>query len=125
MGFIPIILTMSAAIFLFFMAVNNAIKTKLKQIIELQEIMIAGMTKINPAITVSPGINSSVLTGIEKEYQHVKEAISDDNRELFEYNIKSPYANLKLIISQYNKLIGKKPYSFVAKLMGHQKILQN
>lgn len=122
MGFIPIILTMSAAIFLFFMAVNNAIKTKLKQIIELQEIMIAGLTKINPAITIASGITSSALAGIEKEYQQVKGNISAENKDLFEKNIKSPYANLKLIISQHNKLIERKPYSFVAQLMGHQKI---
>lgn len=122
MGFIPIILTMSAAIFLFFMAVNNAIKTKLKQIIELQAMMIAGLTKINPAITISTGITSSALAGIEKEYQRVKRDISAENKDLFEKSIKSPYANLKLIISQHNKLIERKPYSFVAQLMGHQKI---
>ncbi|MFC0261810.1 hypothetical protein [Fontibacter flavus] len=104
------------------MAVNNAIKTKLKQIIELQEIMIAGMTKINPAISLSPRIDSSVLAGIEKEYQQVRSKISDENKDIFKNNIKSPYSNLKLVISQYNKLIRKKPYSFVAKLMGHQTI---
>lgn len=117
MGFIPVILTMSAAIILFIMAVNNSLKSKKIQIREFQFQMLEGLKAFD--LTFMP--NKEIMPdNLSKIYQKVKKSLKEDQLVAFDKKVRKPYQQVKLLKSQYNQLISKKPYSFVAKLLGYQ-----
>ncbi len=122
MGFIPIILTLSAAIILFILAVNNAMKSKKTQAIKAQEACLIGFTKLNYQPHFTLGFESENLLQMERDFKSFKSELPADKRVPFDREVRSPYQRFRLTISQYNKLIKKKPYSFVASISGHQPI---
>lgn len=122
MGFIPIILTLSAAITLFILAVHNALKSKKSQVFKAQEAFSNGLTKLNYKPQFSFGLENNNLIEMEMAYKTAKSNQKPETQEQFDKEIKSPYQAFRMTILQYNKLIKKKPYSFVANITGHQPI---
>lgn len=122
MGFIPIILTLSAAITLFILAVHNALKSKKSQAIRAQEAFRMGLNKLNYQPEFTLGFERENLGLMEKAYMAIKSEIKPENKEPFDMQVRNPYQAFRVTISQYNKLIKKKPYSFVAIITGHQPI---
>jgi hypothetical protein len=110
---------MSAAIILFIMAVHNSLKSKKSQIQELQSLMIE---EIKALTGVNADENVADSEKLSKKFQQAKSAIKEPQKEEFDKKVRKPYQQIKLIKSQYNQLISKKPYSFVAKMMGHQPV---
>ncbi|MGY6741144.1 MAG: hypothetical protein ACXIUQ_00300 [Cecembia sp.] len=119
MGFIPIILTVSAAIILFIMAVHNSMKSKKSQIEGLQLSMEEG---IKTLIKDLSNFKLEDPKKLSETFQLAKNALEEDQKEDFHVKVRMPYQKIKLIKAQYNKLISRKPYSFVAKMMGHEPI---
>ena len=117
MGFIPIILTVSAAIILFFMAVHNYLNLKKSQIQGLQSEMINGFSGFDPDFKISPVSDWDWVT---KKYMELKKKHESDPKSGFDETLKKPFQQAKVLKAQYNKLISKKPYSFVALVMGHK-----
>lgn len=119
MGFIPIILTVSAAIILFIMAVHNSMKSKKSQIEGLQLSMVEGIKTLTKDFS---NITLEDPKKLSETFQLAKNALEENQKEDFHVKVRMPYQKIKLIKAQYNKLISKKPYSFVAKMMGHDPI---
>jgi hypothetical protein len=122
MGFIPIILTMGGAILLFFMAVNQTLIAKKSAILRLQTIVLEGFGQFGRKYALEPSIASSVLDQIDQGFRQLNGAGAFNKSEQFETQVKIPYRDLKVAIDKYNRLVKKKPYSFVARMMGHREI---
>jgi hypothetical protein len=122
MGYIPLIIILAAVVTLFFMVVNNTINSKKKAIIQYQNSIIEGLSKLGNNFNATPSIDMKTFGMIEVEYRKTKANLDDKNQNTFDKEVRLPYQALKLTKSQYNKLIAKKPYSFVAGLMGHKTI---
>jgi hypothetical protein len=120
MGFIPIILTLSAAIILFIMAVNNSLKIKKTQIQGIQSEMIKGFSEFDSDLNISSLTN---WDKVKEKYMELKKKHESGELSGFDETLKKPFQQAKILKSQYNGLISKKPYSFVAKLMGHRPLL--
>ncbi|KEO72371.1 hypothetical protein [Anditalea andensis] len=109
MGFIPIFLTLGGFVFLFTIVVSTSIKNKrkafdmsfdkLKESLSLKEDMIASRES---------------LVRLENEYLSKKEADRIPS--------KVALSQTKLYLFQYNRLLKKRPYSFVASLIGYHPI---
>ena len=115
MGFIPIILTLSAAIMLFIMAVHHSIKTKKSRMDELQSQMTTGIMELVKDTQIPSG-------DLSETFQLAKKNIKSGQEDEFHLRVRIPYQRIKLIRAEYNQLIAKKPYSFVAKIMNHKPI---
>jgi hypothetical protein len=122
MGYIPLIIILAAVVTLFFLVVNNTINSKKKAIIQYQNSIIEGLSKLGNHLNATPSTDMKTFGLIEVEYQKTKANLGEKNQKTFDKEVKLPYQALKLTKSQYNKLISKKPYSFVAGLMGHKTI---
>lgn len=122
MGFIPIILTMSGAILLFFMAVNQSFLAKKSMILKLQQGLLERLGNFGKEYAAMPDNTAVVLDHIDSGFQNLKNHFAGKEDVRFETEVKGPYRDLKVTIDQYNRLVKKKPYSFVAKLMGHKAI---
>ncbi|WP_291782249.1 hypothetical protein, partial [Cecembia sp.] len=107
----------SAAIILFIMAVHNSLKSKKSQIQELQLLMSEGIKTLTD---ISINEMPSDTQKLSEKFQLAKISITESQEEEFHQKVRKPYQQIKLIKSQYNQLIARKPYSFVAKIMGHQ-----
>ncbi|WP_245889615.1 hypothetical protein [Cecembia rubra] len=99
------------------MAVNNSLKSKKIQIQDFQFKMIEGLKEFDDSLKSNEAIKPDYISEI---YQRVKKNLQEDDFEAFENKVRRPYQQIKLLKSQFNKLISKKPYSFVATLMGHK-----
>jgi hypothetical protein len=119
MGFVPIILTVSAAIFLFMMAVHHSLKSKKNQIYTLREVMKAGLDEFQ---INNFHFENNDLEELSKAFKVAKESLNGKEDKKFDELVRRPFREIKLISAQYNQLISRKPYSFVANLMGHQSI---
>lgn len=117
MGFIPILLTLSAAIILFIMAVHNAMKSKKSQIENLAELMVKGLQGFSDNQISNDNTSSEDLSKI---FQSVKKGVKSNDETRFDLEVRKPYQQMKLLKSQYNQLLAKKPYSYVAQIMGHR-----
>jgi len=120
MGFIPIILTLSAAIILFFMAVNNYLKFKKTQIQGLHSEMIKSFSDFDSDLNIS---SLTDWDKVSEKYMELKKKQESDALSDFDEKLKKPFQQAKILKSQYNSLISKKPYSFVANMMGHKPLL--
>ena len=119
MGFIPVILNMSAAILLFILAVHNSLKSKKSQMEELRFSMEEGIKALTKDLS---GMNMKDTDELSEIFHTAKSALEESHQEAFHLKVRKPYQQIKLLKSQYNQLIARKPYSFVAKIMGHQPI---
>ncbi|WP_373494874.1 hypothetical protein [Aquiflexum sp.] len=122
MGYIPLIIILGAVVALFFMVVNNTLNAKKNAILQFQHSIFEGMAKLGNPINTKPEIDLKTFGLIEEEYRKTKANLRDEHNRIFEIEVKLPLQSLKLTKSHYNKLVVKKPYSFVASLMGHKTI---
>lgn len=122
MGFIPIILTMSGAILLFFMAVNQSFLAKKNTILKLQQELLERFRALGKDLAEQPDIATPIPDQIDDGFHFLRSHLAGKEDARFEREVKAPYRDMKVTIDQYNRLVKKKPYSFVAKLMGHKAI---
>jgi len=109
MGFIPIFLTLGGFIFLFVIVVSTSIKNKKK---EFQ----MSFDQLKASLNTKENLDASRenLTRLENLYLKKNEEERKSH--------KAELSQTKLHLFQYNRLLKKKPYSFVATLTGHQPI---
>lgn len=122
MGFIPIFITLGGAVMLFMMVVNITLKTKKNQVFNLQAKVLEELQKIGGESVIDLRINSNDTTALKATYMRVKNKLDDSEKAIFEKEIRKPFQTAKLIKSQYNELLKKRPYSTVAKLLGYSAI---
>lgn len=122
MGFIPILVTLGGALLLFFMVVNYHLKTKKNQIIQLQMDVYEGLVRLEHNEESSLVISGAELKNLDAKYASLKQGLKEKHLLVFENEVRQPYRRSKLSAAEYNKLIKTKPYSFVAKVMGHHPV---
>lgn len=111
MGFIPLFLTVGGACLLFFLTVKNAMQRKLN----FQRELLSKIGLDHPEIGLILGEIAdpdAVLESLRKSEKEKK--ISKKSLELIR--------QLKINKYQYNNLIKKAPYNWVAKISGFQPI---
>jgi hypothetical protein len=123
MGYLPIIITLSGFIGLFFLVVNQSPIAKKKAILEILQSLYDGLGKTDSNLQNPTDLQADTLQRIDGEYLRAKATLNGNTQTPFEKEIRPIYQSLKVTIAQYNKLIDKKPYSFVAKLMGHKPLV--
>ena len=109
MGFIPIFVTLGGFIFLFMIVVSTSIKNKKKQFQQSFEEL-----KNSLHITEELPATRDNLKYLENIYL--------DKKRSEPMPAKVELAQAKLHLFRYNRLLEKKPYSFVAALTGHRVI---
>jgi len=109
MGFIPIFLTLGGFIFLFIIVVSTSIKNK-KRDFE------ASFEKLKNSLHVSENLRP------DHENLSYLEGLYLQEKEEARRNKKANLSETKLHLFQYNRLLAKKPYSFVATLIGYHAI---
>lgn len=109
MGFIPIFLTLGGFIFLFIIVVSTSIKNKKKE-----------FEKSFDSLKESLGIKNYL--NADRENLSYLEGLHLHKMEAERQTSKVALSQTKLYLFQYNRLLKKKPYSFVATLTGHQPI---
>ena len=122
MGFIPIFITLGGAVMLFMMVVNITLKTKKNQVFNLQANVLEELQKIGGKGVMDLRLDSTDATALKAAYIQVKNNLGDNEKAIFEKEIKKPFQTAKLVKSQYNDLLKKRPYSIVAKLLGYNAI---
>lgn len=111
MGFIPLFLTVGGACLLFFLTVKNTMQRKLN----LQRELLSKLSLSHPELGLLLGEIAdpeSVLENLKKSNPQNK--VSKKSFELIR--------QMKINKHQYNTLIKKAPYNWVAKLSGFQAI---
>jgi len=111
MGFIPIFLTMGGAILLFFLTVKNTLQRK----VNLQKELLFKLKSLNPELGMILGEvqNPEELLSLVKS-QELKKGLGSKASDLIR--------EMKINRHQYNQLIKKAPYNWVAKTAGFQPI---
>lgn len=109
MGFIPIFVTLGGFVFLFIIVVSTSIKNKRLQFQQSFE-HLKNLLTVNEDL---PATRENLST-LEKVYLQNKQADPSQS--------KIALAQAKLHLYQYNTILKKKPYSFVAAMIGHQPI---
>ncbi|WP_200976170.1 hypothetical protein [Echinicola sp. 20G] len=107
MGFVPIFLTLGGFIFLFVLVVNHSIKSKKEQY-KAALAHLSSLLPNNKASEDTPSLEK-LASLIDKDKDKSSEILSS-------------FGKAKLLRHQYNELIKKSPYSFVAKVSGHNPI---
>lgn len=120
MGYLPIIITLSCFIGLFFLVVNQSLMAKKKSILQIQQAFFNELEKLETVHQKEVGLNPQIFKKIDEQYAKTKAENSRKSNSTFETEVRPIFHSLKITISQYNKLIEKKPYSFVAQVMGHR-----
>lgn len=111
MGYIPLFLTMGGACLLFFLTVKNSLLKKLN----LQKELGLQLSLAVPELTLGPGDHTNPDLLIEKLKNLT---LSLDKKEEALKLLRQMKVNRK----QYNDLIKKAPYNWVAKLGGFKEI---
>jgi hypothetical protein len=111
MGYIPLFITMGGACLLFFFTVKNSMQRKLN----FQRELLASISLDHPDI----GLIQGELADPDEVHLRLKKLSS--NQPLSEKNLEI-IRQLKVNRYQYNTLIQKAPYTWVAKLSNYQPI---
>lgn len=111
MGYIPLFLTVGGACLLFFLTVKNSLQKKLN----LQKELTAQLTMAFPEL----GISGFENLDTESIFENLK--ASGQKKSKVEEALKL-LRQLKINRLQYNQLIKKAPYNWVAKMSGFQEI---
>ena len=111
MGFIPLFLTVSGACMLFFLTVRNSLRTKLI----LQQNLLAQLGVAHPELGVTPG----KLLDLEEIQRILKNTAAE--KSIPQCSIEALRA-LKVNRHQFNALIKKAPYNWVATIGGFKAI---
>jgi len=111
MGFIPIFLTLGGAILLFFLTVKNTLQRKAN----LQKELLFKLKSLNPelGLVLESAQELEELSGLLKKQELTKSLASKASDLIRE---------MKINRHQYNQLIQKAPYNWVAKISGFQSI---
>lgn len=118
MGFIPIFITLGGSVLLFILVVRQGIKSKRSQFSQFCTETWAGLQSIK-----SEGNKSKPdFEELRKIYLEVKSKLKTEELTQFDNQVRKPFQQAKLIQSQHNLFIAKKPYSFVARLFGYRAI---
>lgn len=120
MGFIPIITTLSAAIILFFLTVNISLNSKKEKILNLQKEIIQALSHLGLLDDPLEVNQLNHLLKLRTIFTNAKAKVGKPKAAEFVESVQGPYRNLKLTLLQYNNIVEKRPYSFVAKVMGHK-----
>lgn len=111
MGFIPLFITAGGACLLFFLTVRNNLLRKLN----LQKELTANLNQSSPELGLVPGEIAKPEEILEKwKNQTPSKEITKDMGNILR--------ELKVNRYQYNQLIKKAPYNWVAKIGGFQPI---
>ncbi|UJP64596.1 hypothetical protein [Mongoliitalea daihaiensis] len=120
MGYIPFFLTLGGFIMLFFIVVNSTFKNKKQRLVWLSGQVFTIMYSLDNTLTQPTSEKlDEVHVAIESFRRH-KEDLKKANPEVFENELLPTIKSLKLAKAAYNQLLEEKPYSFIAKIMGHQ-----
>ncbi|MBT0812614.1 hypothetical protein KIH41_15100 [Litoribacter ruber] len=109
MGFIPIFLTLAGFVFLFYTVVENSLKNKQKAFEEKFYLL-------KERLAVQEHLKPTRANLVHLENIYLKKNPAEKEAA------KGPLSQSKLYLYQYNRLLAKKPYNFVAKISGRQSI---
>ena len=110
MGFIPIFLTMGGACLLFFLTVRNSMQRRLNRHYELRQELIQ-IQSLKELVNESNTVDD-----------FLKRGKSEGKKLKLDQNAATKIRELKINRLQYNQLIQKAPYNWVAKLSGFQRV---
>ena len=123
MGYLPIFLYLAGFILLFMLVVTNSFKSKKAQYFRALEELSERLGMFDSQVTGSTPLQGGVsLDDLEKHYSSVKSNVTSEQLALLEKSVKPMLGKAKLRLYWYNRLVQKKPYSFVARLMGYSAI---
>jgi hypothetical protein len=111
MGFIPLFITAGGACLLFFITVRNSLLRKLKQQRELSE----NLNLLSPELGLVSG-------EMAKPEQILEKWKNQDSPKNITKEMATVIRDLKVNRYQYNQLIKKAPYNWIAKISGFQPI---
>jgi hypothetical protein len=111
MGYIPLFLTITGACLLFFLTVKNTMRNKLN----LQKELLSKLAVAHPEL----GLTQGEIVDPEKVMKQWKK---DDSPKKIPHESLEIIRELKVNRLQYNQLIRKAPYNWVANLSGYQPI---
>jgi hypothetical protein len=121
MGFIPIIVTVSGACLLFIIVVGNNFATRIKFMVQQQYLIAAGFR--NLGLNVPSSLEETLdFQATEQAVREGIQTLAGSKSEEFKKAILIHFQSYKIAKVQYNLLLTKKPYSFVAKIRGFQMI---
>jgi hypothetical protein len=121
MGFIPIFITLGGFVFLFVMLVHQNLKqkkNKIKHELSYISAEFKSISNLEYKGLAEPNVNT-----IEEAIRFLQTMSSMDNSSAFQKQssgIRQKLGEIKRIRNEHNKLIATKPYSFAARLTGHQ-----
>jgi len=122
MGYLPIFLYLASFIFLFVLVINNSLKSKKSQYYRALGTLVEQLEVIDKKETGKQPVLNKDLGEIEKHYHALKSSADTDFLDRLNGTIKPGLARAKMQLYWYNNLVRKRPYSFVAKIMGHHPI---
>mgnify|MGYP006203663581 CR=1 FL=1 len=106
MGFIPIFITLGGAVLLFILVVRQGINSKKSQFNQFCNETWKGLLILAKEETQE----TPALDVIKLKYSSAKKDLLVDQEEYFENRIRKPFQQAKLVQSQHNKFISKKPW---------------
>ncbi|AFL85878.1 hypothetical protein Belba_3375 [Belliella baltica DSM 15883] len=118
MGFIPIFITLGGSVLLFILVVSQGIKSKRSQFSQFCQLTWKGLEKYN----LEKKDGKKGFEELRKKFLEAKSKLNTEDLLQFDIEVRKPFQQAKIIQSQHNLFIAKKPYSFIAKLMGFQAI---
>ncbi|MDO6436383.1 hypothetical protein Q4534_03145 [Cyclobacterium sp. 1_MG-2023] len=121
MGFIPIFITLGGFVFLFVMLVHQNLKQKKNKI--KQELSIISSEFKSILNLANKGLPDPNVYTIEEAIKTLQTMGGMKNAVEFQSlvsGIRQKLGEIKRIRYEHNKLVETKPYSFAAKLTGHQ-----
>src|SRR5690554_122401 len=123
MGFLPIFLYLAGFILLFMLVVTNSFKSKKAQYTQALEELHEHLSAFDPDGAHPADLEGEFsLRDLEKRYSSLRSTISGDQLSVLEESVKPMLGKAKLRLHWYNRLVQKKPYSFVAGIMGYSAI---
>ncbi len=111
MGFIPIFLTLGGAILLFFLTVKNTLQRK----VNLQKELLFKLKSLNPEVGL-------IIAEEQRPEELIKLLKPKDLKKSLGTKASDLLREMKINRHQYNQLIKKAPYNWVAKISGFQPI---
>jgi hypothetical protein len=122
MGYIPIFLYLAGFVFLFVIVVANSFKSKKLQYLNSFEKLVVELQKFSHSTEQAVPFEKHRLEEVEKYYLSLKANAGQESLAILNQRIKPCLAQAKLYLYWYNKMVQTRPYSFVAKIIGHSPI---
>lgn len=123
MGYLPIFLYLASFIFLFVLVINNSLKSKKSRYYQSLDTLIDRLKSLEKKAPANQtALENKDLEEIEQYYYALKSTADPDLLNRLNGTIKPDLARAKMQLYWYNNLVRQRPYSFVAKIMGHHPI---